>query len=78
MQSTDNDLLTKLFLCRYYDRKIQDLYAPKNLTKFHNVCHIKRCVTAKFNKYCDDLFNLYYFIIIVCLFHFNLYDPSGE
>ena len=49
-----DDLLTKLFLCRHYDKKIQDLYAPYDLTKFHNVFHIRCYVTMKFNKYCDD------------------------
>ena len=48
MQSTDNALLTKLFLYWYYDKKIQDLYAFYDLTKFHNVFHIKRCVKTKF------------------------------
>ena len=42
MQSTDNALLTKLFLYRYYDKKIQDLYASYDLTKFHDVFHIER------------------------------------
>ena len=50
MQSTDNALLTKLFLYRYYDKKIQNLY---DFTKFHNVFHIKRCVKTKFNGYYD-------------------------
>ena len=54
MQSIDNALLTKLFLYRYYDKKIQDLYASFDLTKFHNVFHIKRCVKRKFYEYCDD------------------------
>ena len=35
MQSTDNDLLTKLFLCQYYDKKMQDLCAAFDFTKFH-------------------------------------------
>ena len=54
MQSTDNTLLIELFLYRYYDKKIQDLYASYDLTKFHNVFHIKLCVKTKFNEYCDD------------------------
>ena len=32
MQSTNNALLTKLFLYRYYDKKIQVLYASYDLT----------------------------------------------
>ena len=54
MQSTDKALLTKLILYRYYDKKLQDLYASYDLTKFHNVFQIKRCVKTKFNEYCDD------------------------
>ena len=54
MQSTDNDLLSKLFLYRYYDKKIQDLYMSYGLTKFHNVFHIKHCIRVKFNEYCED------------------------
>ena len=54
MQSTDNVLLTKLFLYRYYDKKIQDLYASYDLTKFYNAFYIKRCVKTKFNEYCDN------------------------
>ena len=54
MQSTNNHLLTKLFLYRYCDKKIEDLYASYDLTKCHNVFHIKLCVTAKFNLYFDD------------------------
>ena len=53
-QSIDNDLLTKLFLYRYHDKKILDLYVSNDLTKFHNVFHIKHCVKTKFNEYCDD------------------------
>ena len=54
MQSADNALLTKLFLYRYYDKKIQDLYASYDLTKFHYVFHIKHCIKTKFNEYCDN------------------------
>ena len=54
MQSSVNDLLAKLFLCRFYDKEIQDLYASYNSTKLHNVFHIKRCVSTKFNLYCDE------------------------
>ena len=54
MQFTDNALLNKLFLYRNYDKKIQDLYASYDLTKFHNVFHIKHCVKTKFNEYYDD------------------------
>ena len=56
MQSTDNALFTKLFLYRYYDKNIQDLYASYDFTKFHNMFHIKHCVKMKFNEYCDDKF----------------------
>ena len=34
--------------------KIQDFYAFYDLTKFRNVFQIKRHITAKFNKYCDN------------------------
>ena len=55
MQFTDNDLLTKLFFYRYFDKKRQDLYASYDYTKFQNVFHINRWVTTKFNeKYYDD------------------------
>ena len=56
MQSTDNALLTKLFLYRYYDKKVQDLCASYDFNKFHKVFYIKRCVKTKFNEYCDDKF----------------------
>ena len=39
MQSTDNALLNKLLLYRYYDKKIQNLYASYDLTKIHKVFH---------------------------------------
>ena len=54
MQSTNNVLLTKLFLYQYYNKKIQDLFASYDLTKFHNLFRIKRCGKTKFNEYCDD------------------------
>ena len=43
MQFADNVLLTKLFLYQYYGKKIQDLFASYDLSKFHNVSNLALC-----------------------------------